>query len=224
MWPRWVSHWYRINMVKKVAVRGVFEINAYFYIDETTNHGFLIDPGAEADKLLDIIAREGLVIEKILITHGHFDHIGAAEQISKVLGIPIYVHREGKKYVTNTLWNLSQVCRENITLKDVMYLEEQDIIALEANSNFTLKVLYVPGHTLDSVVYYSENGNVAFVGDTIFAGSIGRSDFYGGNTVQLLTGIVQKIFSLPDHTILYSGHSEPTTVLVEKGVQRQLLR
>ncbi len=209
-------------MIKQISVKDVFETNAYFYIDETTNHGFLIDPGAEADKLLQIIKKEKLVIEKILLTHGHFDHMGAAKQISKKLNIPIYMHSEGNKYVTNSVWNLSSVCGRDITLEDVRYLKDDDIIALEANPDITFRVIYVPGHTLDSVVYYSVDKNIAFVGDTIFAGSIGRSDFYGGNAIQLFTGIVQKIFSLPDNTILYSGHSKPTTVATEKNTQKQI--
>lgn len=216
MWPRRMSHWDRISMVKKVAVRGVFEVYAYFYIDETTKHGFLIDPGAEPEKLLNIIAHEGFVIEKILITHGHFDHIGAAEEVSKALGIPIYVHHEGKRYMTDTLWNLSQVCKENIIVNDVVYIEDKDVLSLEANPDFKLEVIYVPGHTLDGVVYYNESEKVAFVGDTIFAGSVGRSDFYGGNATQLMTSIVRRIFKLPDNTTLYSGHSESTTVGKEK--------
>lgn len=211
-------------MIKQVSVRDVFETNAYFYIDETTNHGFLIDPGAEADKLLQIIKKEKLVIEKILLTHGHFDHMGAAKQISKEYNIPIYMHSEGKKYATNSVWNLSSCCGRNIILEDIKYLKDGDIISLEVNTDITLRVIYVPGHTLDSVVYYSADKNIAFVGDTIFAGSIGRSDFYGGNAIQLFTGIVQRIFSLPDNTILYSGHSKPTTVANEKNIQKQIFR
>lgn len=210
-------------MIKQISVKDVFETNAYFYIDETTNHGFLIDPGAEADKLLEIIKKEKLVIEKILLTHGHFDHMGAAKQISKKLNIPIYMHSEGKKYVTNPVWNLSRSCGRDIILENVRYLKDNDIIALEANPDIILRVIYVPGHTLDSVVYYSEDKNTAFVGDIILAGSIGRSDFYGGNASQLFIGIVQKIFSLPDNTILYSGHSKPTTVANEKNISEYLL-
>lgn len=150
--------------------------------------------------------------------------MGDAKQISKKLNVFIYMHSEGNKYVTNSVWNLSRSCRRNITLEDVKYLKDNDIITLEVNPDIILRVIYVLGHTLDSVVYYSVDKNIAFVGDTIFAGSIGRSDFYGGNAIQLFIGIVQKIFSLPDNTILYSEHSKPTTVANEKNIQKQIFR
>ena len=91
-------------MIRKLPVTGVFTVNSYFLIDSETNHGFLIDPGAEPKKLLNYIKANNLTIEKILITHGHFDHIGAVKEISKSLNIPVYVHEKGEKYIQKTTY------------------------------------------------------------------------------------------------------------------------
>ena len=203
-------------MVIPVEVHGVFATNAYFFIDENTRSGFLIDPGSESGRLLHIINERGFNIEKILLTHGHFDHMGAASSIHRRLGTPIYMLVNGEKYVTNPEWNLSASCGLNITLSDVHYIEDGAEIVSEVDKNLKLKAVAVPGHTTDGVMYYSERDHLAFVGDTIFKESFGRTDFHGGNEWTLFESIRQKILTLPDDTILYSGHSEPTTVAEEK--------
>ena len=104
-------------MILQVEVHGIFATNSYFYIDDKTLHGFLIDPGAEADKLLKIIDDKNFVIEKILLTHGHFDHIGAAQELRDKLKIPICMQKNGKAYVENPTWNLSAYFNLNMTLK-----------------------------------------------------------------------------------------------------------
>jgi glyoxylase-like metal-dependent hydrolase (beta-lactamase superfamily II) len=204
-------------MIITLPVTGVFTTNSYFLIDSETNHGFLIDPGAEANNILYYIKKNNLIIEKILITHSHFDHIGAVKEISEALSIPVYVHEEGKKYIQNTMWNLSSSCGESITIEATNYMKNNDLIILEANSNTTLRVIHVAGHTLDGVVFYSENEKAAFVGDNIFYDGIGRSDFYGGDLVTLLTGVKNKILTMPEDTILYPGHGQSTTVRHEKN-------
>lgn len=199
-------------MIIKLPVTGVFTVNSYFLIDSETNHGFLIDPGAEANKLLNYIKTNNLIIEKILITHGHFDHIGAVKEISEALNIPVYIHEEGKKYIQNPIWNLSASCGENITIEATNYMKNNDLIKLEANPNIILRAIHVQGHTLDGMFFYSENEKAAFVGDNIFYGKIGRSDFYGGDLVTLFNDVKNKILTLPEDTMLYSGHGDPTTV------------
>ena len=192
------------------------ETNAYFYIDETSHHGFLIDPAAEPEKLLQIIKDNNWIIEKMLITHGHFDHIGAVETLHKQLNIPYFIHENGKEYLTNPALNLSSYFGNSISLNQAEFLKENDIVTLEADPHVKLKVIHTPGHTQDSVIYYDEQNNLAFVGDTIFKASIGRTDFPGGNTQQLKNSIENKVFSLPDDTALYSGHSDPTSIAAEK--------
>ena len=204
-------------MIRKVPVTGVFTVNSYFLIDSETNHGFLIDPGAEPKKLLNYIKANNLTIEKILITHGHFDHIGAVKEISKSLNIPVYVHEKGEKYIQNPVWNLSADCGQYITIKATNYIKNNDVIKLEANPNITLRAIHVAGHTLDGVVFYSESEKAAFVGDNIFYGEIGRSDFYGGDLVTLFTEIKNKILTMPEETVLYPGHGPATTVRHEKN-------
>ena len=199
-------------MIIKLPVTGVFTTNSYFLIDCETNHGFLIDPGAEANKLLNYIKENNLIIEKVLITHGHFDHIGAVKEISEVLNIPVYVHGEGKRYIQNTIWNLSSGCGQNITIEATNYIKNNDLIKLGSNSKMILRAIYVEGHTLDGVVFYSENEKAAFVGDNIFYGGIGRSDYYGGDLVTLLTEVKHKILTMSEDTILYPGHGQATTV------------
>ncbi|MBO4401081.1 MAG: MBL fold metallo-hydrolase [Selenomonadaceae bacterium] len=204
-------------MILQVEVCGAIATNAYFYIDDETDAGFLIDPGAEAERLLKIISARNFTIEKILLTHGHFDHIGAAAEIQRELKIPVCMQKNGRAYAENPTWNLSSAFGAEMVLRDVTYLDDNSEIILAANENFRLKIIPVAGHTTDGAAYYSERDGVAFVGDSIFLGSYGRTDFYGGDEQTLFAELKNKILTLPDETVLLSGHTPPTTVGDEKN-------
>ena len=197
---------------------GPFPTNAYFYINDDSNHGFLIDPGYEASKLLRVIEKRELIVEKILLTHGHFDHIGAVNELQSALNIPVCMQSNGRDYVKNTEMNGSKsfYAPPTVIEGEVTYLEDESEIALSNNPDFKLKIIPVPGHTTDGAMYYSARDGVAFVGDSIFYRSIGRTDLPGGNYDVLIDSIKRRILTLPDDTILLSGHSEPTTVGEEK--------
>lgn len=201
----------------KVLTVGRLQEHTYFFIDQETKHGFLIDPGDEAERILAKIIEEKWVIEKIILTHGHFDHIGAAEQIRQVLECPIVIHEEGKQYLQNAEWNLSCIYGEGYTLSADEYVQHGDIIVLEANANMNLKVIYAPGHTSDGTAYYCEKDQTAFVGDILFNGAVGRCDNPGGNMNRLLNSIKAQIFTLPDETVILPGHGPSTTVKNEKA-------
>ena len=203
-------------MILRKEVRGVFATNSYFYIDDQTRHGFLIDPGAQADELLKVINKRGWTIEKILLTHGHFDHIGAVPELQARLNVEVCMQGNGRDYVENPVWNLSAYFGLDMTLEDVTYLDDFSEITLTANKNFGVKLIPLAGHTTDGAIYYSAKDSVAFVGDSIFLNSFGRTDFPGGNEETLYKNLKEKILTLPDETILLSGHSEPTTVGKEK--------
>lgn len=203
-------------MIKEVTVQGVFAENCYFYIDEITKSGFIIDPGAQAGVIYDIVKRNGWTIEKILLTHGHFDHMGAAELLREKLVAPIYIYPSDARYLTDTYLNLSENSGERIIVPHYEELYDGEIIRLKANSEFCLKVIHTPGHTPGSVTYYSEREHAAFVGDTLYEHGVGLTNFPGGNEAEIERSIVTKIFSLPDDTVLLSGHSSPITVGEEK--------
>ena len=207
-------------MVLTKKVFGFIDVMTYFYVDDETRCGFLIDPGSQAKELLEIIEEKNFTIEKILLTHGHFDHIGAVNEIRTKLRIPVIMHENGKDYASNTLWNLSKLVEEEIILRDVTFLKDGSEIILNGNPDFKVKLIAAPGHTKDGAIYYSEKDSLAFVGDTIFKNGFGRTDFFGGDAAQLMKTIKEKIFTLPDKTILLSGHSEATTVEEER--QRNL--
>jgi len=207
-------------MILRKEVRGVFATNSYFYIDDETKHGFLIDPGAQADELLKVIDERDLTIEKILLTHGHFDHIGAVPELQRRLNVEVCMQRNGRDYVENPEWNLSAYFGLNMTLDDVTYLDDFSAITLNANKNFGVQLIPLAGHTTDGAIYYSAKDSVAFVGDSIFLNSLGRTDFPGGDAMTLYRNLKRRIFTLPDETILLSGHSEPTTV----GNERFLIK
>ncbi len=204
-----------IVMIKCITV-GLLQEQTYLWIDEETKHGFIIDPGAEASRLLSVIQEGGYSIEKILITHGHVDHIGAAAFLREALGAPIVIHQEGKKYLEDASWNLSIEFDRPFTFEADLYVAHGDSLALNASQNKKLQVIYAPGHSADGVAYYSQEEHIAFVGDIIFEGSIGRSDLPGGDSNRLLSSIRAEIFTLPEETILYPGHGAATTVKKEK--------
>lgn len=202
-------------MIAQVPVKGYFAENCFFYIDDQTKHGFVIDPGAQAGGLLPLIRENGWVIEKILLTHGHFDHIGAVDELRAALDIPVLAYKTADDYLLDARRNLSALCGPAILVRGAQRVNDGDLIGLEVDPSFSLRVIYTPGHTTDSVVYYSEKDRVAFVGDTIFKGSIGNYQYPGGNLRDLRRSIIERIFALPDDTVLCSGHSEQTTVGTE---------
>ena len=199
----------------EVDVSDFMQENAYFYVDDTTRHGFLIDPGAQPDELLAIIAREKFTIEKILLTHGHYDHIGAVNEIQRALKIPACMGQGGAFYAEDAANNGSKFFAREIILNDVTILDEGEV-ASDANPNFKLQVIHAPGHTLDGTIYYSAAAGAAFVGDTIFFGGHGRTDLAGGSKKDLTATIKNKVFALPDDTRLLCGHGWATTVAAEK--------
>jgi len=204
-------------MILQAEVNGIFSTNAYFYVDDATRRGFLIDPGAQAEELMRIINDNKFTIEKILITHGHYDHIGAVPELQARLKVPVCMQRNGRDYTQNPLWNLSGHFGMDMTLDDVTYIDDYSDITLTDNADFGVKLIPLAGHTTDGAVYYSAKDSVAFVGDSIFLNSFGRTDFPGGDEFTLYKNLKEKVLTLPEETILLSGHSEPTTVGNEKN-------
>lgn len=202
-------------MIKELQVTGVFTTNTYFYIDAHTKAGFLIDPGAQAGLIYDAIVRNGWKIEKILLTHGHFDHMGAAELLREKLVAPIYIYPADAQYLTDPVLNLSANSDNPITVPHYEELYDGEIIRLKENSGFYLKVMHTPGHTPGSVTFYSPEEHAAFVGDLLYQHGPGLTNFPGGNRSQLEQSIITKILTLPPKTLLLSGHSSPITVADE---------
>ena len=202
--------------VYMVPVKGCFAVNCYFLIDEDTGHGFLIDPGAQGDALVRIMQSKQWTIEKILLTHGHFDHIGGIEAIRREMDIPVYIHANGAAYLEDTRRNLSAYCGERVIVRNAHYFNDGATFSLEGHASPVLTTIHTPGHTPDSTTIYDAEDHVAFVGDTIFKGGMGTDQYPGGDRTQLVRSVMERILTLPDNTILFSGHSDRTTVGAEK--------
>ena len=203
-------------MTRLIPTYGFISENAYFHIDDVSGSGFLVDPGADAERLITFAETHRWQIEAILLTHGHFDHISAVSDIVARWHIPYYIHREGELYLRDSRYNLSIYTGNEICLTDAVLLDEGDEIRLHANTGFSLRLIHTPGHTSDSSVFYNASEHCAFVGDTIFRDGIGATHFPGGDTATLYRSIREKVFTLPSDTILYSGHSTPFSVAERK--------
>ena len=198
-----------------VPVKGVFVTNCYFAIDEETGHGFVIDPGAEGRRLLRLISERGWVIERILLTHGHFDHFGGVDAMRAALDIPVLIHEEGQRYLEHPELNLSRFCGGDLRVENAAFFRDGDLLTLQ-DGDLQLKVIHTPGHTNDSCVLYNAAEKTAYVGDTIFKGSMGNPDYPTGSERLLLQSIRERVLTLPDDTLLCSGHSDVTRVRAEK--------
>lgn len=208
-------------MIDQIVV-GSLGVNTYFVIDKDTKQGVVIDPGAQPQRILDKIKENNWEINFILLTHGHYDHIGAAKQLRETLGCPIIAHKEAQAYLENAATNLSSLFgSEGVELKADQYITEDDNgyreLVKELPPTLAFKVFYAPGHTTDSIVFYFANYQAAFVGDVIFRESIGRTDLKGGSGPTLLESIRTQVFTLPEETVLYPGHGPSTTVAYEKN-------
>ncbi|OOB80258.1 MAG: hypothetical protein BEN19_05900 [Epulopiscium sp. Nuni2H_MBin003] len=199
--------------IKKILVGPVQEL-CYFIVDEDTKDAVMIDPGDEAERLISYIQKEEINLRAILITHAHFDHIGAVEAIKEQTGAEIIAHRNGKKTLLDPNFNLSCMTQTPISFEADRYVDDKEMINLES-MGLTFEVIFVPGHTMDGVAYYSKQLSAVFVGDIIFKNGVGRSDLPGGNAQQLIAGIQDKICTLPTETTIYPGHGFTTNVADE---------
>lgn len=142
--------------------------------------------GAAPDQIADAIRSGGFTIEKILLTHGHFDHIGAIDAIREVFGHPpVYIHEAGLRYLSSTFFNLSGPMGRPFTVEGAIPFQNGAVFSLQSNPAFSLRAIHVPGHSEDSTLLYSESGGYAFSGDTVFQGAVGATHFPGGDDEKL---------------------------------------
>ncbi|ACO47196.1 MBL fold metallo-hydrolase [Deinococcus deserti] len=178
----------------------------------TQNQGFLIDPGDDAARLLEVVRDAGVTVQGILLTHAHFDHIGAVQPLREALGVPVWLHPSDRALydlgaASAARWNLPFV---QPAAPDHDIKHDQEFQA----GDLTLTARELPGHAPGHVVFVGSGFVVA--GDTLFMGGIGRTDLPGGNHPQLIAGIAAELLTLPDDTVVYPGHGPRTTIRRER--------
>lgn len=194
---------------------GSFQTNCYILIDEKTNEAVVIDPGSEAERLIKELNGLKADVKAILLTHGHGDHIGAVEALRKTTGAPLYVHPLDAIMLGDASRNLSSFTGEALACKESEHLvKDGDVI--QVGEEIKLQVIFTPGHTQGGVCYYAEDQGLLFAGDTLFAESIGRTDFPGGSYAALIQNIKAKLMTLPNETRVFPGHGPETTIGWEK--------
>ena len=199
-------------MIFEHIVVGNMYTNCYILADAKTKDALIIDPGAEVGKIRALLDRLNLRARFIINTHGHIDHIGGINDFN----IPVYAHKYEKQMFTSATKNLSSFLSQPFEAKvEFRPLIDGDKVSL---GEITLKVIHTPGHTRGGIclLLLSPITDVLFSGDTLFSGSIGRTDLEGASEEALLKSISEKILILPDKTVVYPGHGPKTTVGHEK--------
>lgn len=201
--------------IKKYTM-GVMQTNVYFALNEKHGECVVIDPAANAVKLIDIA--ENILRTKpaaILLTHGHFDHILAARELAAHFGIRIYAGEKERETLASPDENLSRNFNLDISITEFTPLRDGDTPEL---AGACFRVLETPGHTPGGVSYFTENEGkpLVFTGDTLFQESFGRTDFPGGSEKQLFDSIRNRLFTLPEETMVYPGHESETMISHEK--------
>ncbi len=204
-------------MVVKTFTVNPFAMNCYIYWDEKTKEGVIIDPGAyedrEKNEILDYIKSNGIDIKLILNTHGHVDHILGNDWAKKTFNVPLLMHKDDMPLIDNAL---KQAEMFGVSFPQPpnpdKFIELEDI----KFSDTTFKIIHTPGHSPGSVCFIDEKEKLIFGGDTVFRGSIGRTDLWMGDIDVLLDSIQNKIFKYSDDYVIYPGHMEETTIGEEK--------
>lgn len=188
--------------------------NCYIIVNHDTNECIVFDPAAEPEVLKEIFSNPGFQLQAIFLTHGHFDHIGAVEELKDTFKVPVYASKEENEQVLGKLpENLSAMFGQPMTLQADEVLRDGQKIEIIGT---TFTCILTPGHTAGGMCYYNEELQSVIVGDTLFCGSVGRTDFPTGNGTVLLNSIHEKLFTLPDETKVFPGHMDSTTIAWEK--------
>jgi hydroxyacylglutathione hydrolase len=201
-------------MLLKCLVVGPIAANCYVIGDEATGEGAIIDPGDDAEKIAAEVRNMDLDIKFLIGTHGHFDHTAAVAPLKKMLGCDFLLHIKDIPFVQQS----QRTAREwGIAIEQVpdpdKFVDDGDVLKL---GSLELKISHTPGHSPGGISIYLPAENLVFTGDTLFQGSIGRTDFQFGSMEDLVRSIREKLYSLPDETVAYTGHGDPTSIGEEK--------
>lgn len=192
---------------------GAYQCNCSIIADHNSGEAIIIDPGDEARRIIKLVKEKKFDVKYIIHTHAHIDHIGATKAVKNRLGGDICLHKDDS-YLYENMAMQAQVLGVKMDC-DVLpvskFIEHGDV--MECTKDLRAQVLFTPGHTPGSVSFLVNN--VLFSGDTIFKGSIGRTDLWGGDHKQILSSIREKLFKLPANTIVIPGHGPNTSIKIE---------
>ena len=194
-------------------VLGPVATNCYLIINLDNNESIIVDPADSPESIYDMVVRSASRPQAILLTHGHFDHAGGAEELAKHFDIKIYAEEHEKETLDTPSLNLSGWEGVQKTYHADVFLKNEQEIDL---AGFHIRVFHTPGHTVGGCCYYFPYQNVVFSGDTLFCTSVGRTDFPKGSAAQIIRSIKEKLLPLPDETTVYTGHNDITTIGTER--------
>jgi glyoxylase-like metal-dependent hydrolase (beta-lactamase superfamily II) len=193
-------------------VLGFLQTNCYILADQASREGIVIDPAAEGARLVQWIRSHHLKVGQVLLTHGHYDHIGGVGFLKNELGVKLWIHEKDAEMLGNPDINLSSLLEnEGVSYRADGFLEEGQSFKLGTGQ---IDVVHTPGHTPGSVSFASDHFVIA--GDTLFRNSVGRTDFPYGSASQLIETIRTKLFTFDDDVVVYPGHGPKTTIGREK--------
>ncbi len=226
------------KLIHEILPVGMLQCNCSILGDPETREAIVIDPGDEVERILAAIAKHGLTVRAILNTHAHIDHVGGLRKLHEATGAPVFMHRDDLELYHHLDRQAHWLGVRPPAMTEVdQYLREGDSVRW---GGYEAHVLHTPGHTQGSVSLYLPFEEAArdrparkpgaagetpwlFAGDTLFAGSIGRTDLWGGSMPAILNSIQEKLLALPDETIVFPGHG-PTTTIGEERETNPFLR
>ena len=195
------------------VVMGSVQTNCYFIYQENEKKIIVVDPADKGDYLYNAFTEAGFEVAAILLTHAHFDHIWGCNKLRELSGVQVFACEDEKELCEIAKLNVSEDVGRPYTVSVDWYLRDGEEVTIEG---MKFKVIATPGHTQGSCCYYFENDNILVSGDTLFEGSVGRTDLPTGNGATLSRSLKERLMILPDETLVFPGHGNGTTIADEK--------
>lgn len=202
------------NIDLKYACMGSIGTNCYMLVNKDNNEGIMIDTADDYERAVSFVDKCGCTLKAVLLTHGHYDHMTVSRQIADKYGVSIYAGEHEKNVLADPAVNLSAgMGSRGVSMKADVWVKDGETLSI---SGIGIKAIHTPGHTEGGMSYYVEEIHSLFSGDTLFAESVGRTDFPGGSMGDIVRSIKEKLFVLPDETVVFPGHGEGTSIGHEK--------